>query len=92
MCKKINANSEDKLQHDNFLSDAAVNSLDFSLSTQQVKDLMQTVQQQNTQNETKILFIKELLADNRYPINSDIIARKLLEFSNVPLPELEPEV
>lgn len=65
--------------------------LDFTLSQQQVARLMASVLHETSQNETKIRFIKELLHEQRYPINPKIIAHKMLEFTNVPLPELEPE-
>ena len=53
---------------------------------------MRSVLHETSQNENKIRFIKELLHDQRYQINPKLIASEMLAFTNIPLPELEPEV
>jgi anti-sigma28 factor (negative regulator of flagellin synthesis) len=92
MHKKSSANCPKTLQTGADLPLPLGESLDFTESRQQVTTLMKSVLHETTQNENKIQFIKELLNDQRYQINPKLIASKMLAFTNIPLPELEPEL
>ena len=92
MHKKSSSNCLKKLQKGTDLPLPLGESLDFTESRQQVTTLMKSVLHETTQNENKIQFIKELLNDQRYQINPKLIASKMLAFTNIPLPELEPEL
>lgn len=92
MAKKPTMNSPLIHRAEVVLPQEILDNLDFTATQKQVDTLMQTVLHDTSLNENKVQFIKEQLADGRYEVHPKIIASKLLEYTNIPLPELEPEV
>ena len=65
----------------NVLSDAFMESLDFSDTTKQLEALKAIIFDIAQANAVKIQFIKEELANDRYQIRSHHIAEQMLEYT-----------
>lgn len=65
-----------------------IDNINFEDTAKQMAELKSIIFDSPDTNQTKIQFIKEELSANRYEIHSNHIASKLLEYAELPLPEL----